>query len=156
MIQSTRFWLLALFALAVTPISSPALAQQDADDPFSVVQRRPAAQDQTAVDTPVYAPAGAFLSREAYLAARGETAEPVLRTRWRIERFDLDGAVQSTETREVVIGDGYVTEATDPGAAVIDFKLERILTRVATLTGPVMRNRPIIGHVHRPLYTFTF
>ncbi|SDM27790.1 hypothetical protein [Maricaulis salignorans] len=156
MTRSTRPWLLALLALAATPVTAPALAQQAADDPFSVVQRRPVAPEETIVEIPVYAPAGAFLSREDYLAARGGTAERVLRTRWRIERFDLDGTEQSDETREVVIGDGYVTEATDPGAAVIDFNQERILTRVATPTGPVMRNRPVIGYVHRQMDTFTF
>ncbi|WP_417471002.1 hypothetical protein [Maricaulis sp.] len=96
------------------------------------------------------------MSRAEYLAARGEIDDRVLRTRWRIERFDLDGTGQSGETREIVIGDGYVTEATDPGAAVIDFRQARILTRVATLTGPVMRNQPIIGHVHRQMDTFSF
>ena len=120
----------------------------------SVFDNTAAAQDE--VEIPAYTPAGAFLNRGNYLAARGATDERVLRTRWRIERFDLDGTVQSTETREVVIGDGYVTEATNPGAAVIDFKQERILTRVATLAGPVMRNRPVIGHVHRQMDTFTF
>ncbi|WP_417495661.1 hypothetical protein [Maricaulis sp.] len=156
MTRSTHSWLLALLALAAAPAATPALARQAADDPFSIVQRSPVAPEEAAAEIPVYAPAGAFLNRDDYLAARGETAEQVLRTRWRIERFDLDGTEQSSETREVVIGDGYVTEATDPGAAVIDFSQERILTRVATPTGPVMRNRPVIGYVHRQMDTFTF
>ncbi|WP_417480985.1 hypothetical protein [Maricaulis sp.] len=150
MTRSTRLRLLAALALASASLCAPALALQTADDPFSVVRQ------SAAVEMAAYTPAGGFLSRADYLASRGEIDDRVLRTRWRIERFDLDGTVQSTETREIIIGDGYVTEATDPGAAVIDFRQARILTRAATLTAPVMRNRPIIGHVHRQMDTFSF
>lgn len=148
--------MLALTALAAAFLPVLAHAQSAAEDPFSVVQARPAATPEPVVEIQLYAPAGAFLSRDAYLAARGEHDEHVLRTRWRVERFGLDGVSQSSRTAEVVIGDSYVTEVTDPGAAVIDFDQNRILTRVATLTGPVMRNRPVIGHVHRQMDTFTF
>jgi len=156
MTRSTCLYRLAALAVAGASLCAPALARQPADDPFSVVRQSPAETVDTVNETPVYTPAGAFLSREEYLAARGETDDRVLRTRWRIERFDLDGHEQSSETREIVIGDGYVTEATDPGAAVIDFRQARMLSRAATLTGLVMRNRPIIGHVHRQMDTFSF
>ncbi len=156
MIQSTRLFLLALTALAVFPSTAPASAQPPAADPFSVVRTQPVAVPEATIETPVYAPAGASLPRAGYLAARGEHDGRVLRTRWRIERLDLAGVSQSSRTSEVVIGDGYVTEVTDPGAAVIDFEQDRILTRVATPTGPVMRNQPVIGHVHRQMDTFTF
>ncbi|WP_417492302.1 hypothetical protein [Maricaulis sp.] len=156
MTRSTCLRRLAALAVAGVSFCAPALALQPADDPFSVVRQSPAGTAAEVVEIPVYAPAGAFMSRAEYLAARGEIDNRVLRTRWRIERFDLDGTEQSGETREIVIGDDYVTEATDPGAAVIDFRQARILTRVATLTGPVMRNQPIIGHVHRQMDTFSF
>lgn len=156
MIQITRVFLFALTALAVFPVPEPLSAQPPAADPFSVLRAQPAAEPEAATEIPPYLPAGAFLSRADYLAARGELEGRVLRTRWRIERFDLAGESQSSRTSEVVIGDGYVTEVTDPGAAVIDFKQERILTRIATMTGPVMLNRPVIGHVHRQMDTFTF
>ncbi|WP_417497024.1 hypothetical protein [Maricaulis sp.] len=156
MTRSTCLRRLAALAVAGASFCAPALALQPADDPFSVVRQSPAGTAAEVVEIPVYAPAGAFMSRAEYLAARGEIDDRVLRTRWRIERFGLDGTEQSGETREIVIGDGYVTEATDPGAAVIDFRQARILTRVATLTGPVMRNQPVIGHVHRQMDTFSF
>lgn len=152
MIRLTRVFLLALAAIAVSPLPALAYVQPPADDPFSVVRTRPDA----VTETPLYTPSGAFLARDGYLAARGQHDERILRTRWRIERFDLDGASQSGRTSEVVIGDGYVTEVTDPGAAVIDFDQDRILTRAATETGPVMRNRPVVGHVHLQMDTFTF
>ena len=156
MIQSTRVFLLALAAMMAAPIPVLAYVQPLASDPFSVVRTQPAANPEDVTEIPLYQPAGAFLARDAYLAARGEHDERVLRTRWRIERFDLDGERQSSQTSEVVIGDGYVAEVTDPGAPVVDFAQQRILTRVPTLTSPVMRNRPVIGHVHRQMDTFSF
>ncbi|WP_339742731.1 hypothetical protein [uncultured Maricaulis sp.] len=156
MIQLTRIFRLALTALAAMSLPALAYAQPAADDPFSVLQAHPAPASEPVTEIAIYTPAGAFLSRDAYLAARGVHDEQVLRTRWRVERFGLDGVSQSSRTAEVVIGDGYVTEVTDPGAAVIDFDQNRILTRVASLTGPVMRNQPVVGHVHRQMDTFTF
>ena len=156
MIQFARVFLSAIAVLVVFPALEPVSAQPAADDPFSVLRPEAAAEPEAAVEIQPYQPAGAFLSRADYLAARGELEGHVLRTRWRIERFDLAGESLSSRTSEVVIGDGYVTEVTDPGAAVIDFKQGRILTRIATMNGPVMLNRPVIGHVHRQMDTFTF
>lgn len=157
MTRLTRSCLISLAAAATLFLPTQALARQPAADPFSVLNApAPDEADTATVEIPIYAPSGAQLSREAYLAARGERSDRVLRTRWRIERLGLDGTEQSTQTSEVVIGDGYVTEATDPHAPVIDFTLNRILSRVSTLTGPVMLNRPVIGYVHRQMDTFTF
>jgi hypothetical protein len=102
-------------------------------------------------------PAGPWLDRETYLAVRGGRDNTVIRTRWRIETTTLEGEPLSSDQREIVIGDGYTTE---PGASedrtVHDFATGRILTRVQSLDGPVMRNTPIVAHVHRQMNTFAY
>ena len=154
MIPTIRLCLLAFAASAVLPVSSPAFATLQEVDPYSIVRAQPVVQEEVE-QTPLYLPAGAFLSRDAYLAARGDRDERVLRTRWRVERLALDGTPVSAHTSEIVIGDGYVTDVTDPQAPAFDFALDRILSRASTLAGPVMRNMPVVGHVHRQMDTFT-
>tara|TARA_R110000868_G_scaffold120773_3_gene320594 strand:+ start:1412 stop:3031 length:1620 start_codon:yes stop_codon:yes gene_type:complete len=155
MIPILRLCLIALAANAAMPATSLALATLQQDDPYSIVRAQPAAENEVE-EVSLYVPAGGFLSRDAYLAARGDRDARVLRTRWRVERLALDGTPVSSQTSEIVIGDGYVTDITDPEAPVFDFAMNRILSRTATLTGPVMRNMPVIGHVHRQMDTFSF
>jgi hypothetical protein len=155
------FGALALAAVMTCP--SQAHAWQDDDAPaFSILA--PAADAETEEAPPAElpqaeradAPAGPWLDRAAYLAARGERSEDVLRTRWRIETASLDGTPQGSEQREIVIGDGYVTEPGDEANTVQDFATGRLLTRIQSLDGPVMRNLPIVAHAHRQMNTFAY
>ena len=151
---------LALILLALTP----ATQAQDPDPGFSILA--PQAEEETdetendANDTAPAAtpdsPAGAWLDRAHYLERRGERSDDVLRTRWQIETTALDGRTMGTEQREIVIGDGYVAEPASDGRTVFDFAQNRILTRIALLDGPAVRNEPIVAHVHRQVSTFTY
>jgi len=116
--------------------------------------------------------AGPWLGREAYLALRsgstaveaeadedavpGEGLAPVRRMRWRVETTTLDGTALDTTQREILIGDGYVTEPGSEQNAVYDFATGRILSRIQSPGGPVMQNRPIVAHVHRQMNTFAY
>lgn len=116
--------------------------------------------------------AGPWLGREAYLALRSgssavaipqdeDTATaaglaPVRRMRWRVETATLDGTPLDATQREILIGDGYVTEPGSEQNAVYDFALGRILSRIQSPGGPVMQNRPIVAHVHRQMNTFAY
>ncbi|MHA6287380.1 hypothetical protein [Maricaulis sp. CAU 1757] len=98
---------------------------------------------------------GAHLDRSSYLEARGIRDASILTTRWQIERSALDGSPLDSETREIVLGDGYAFE-TGADGTVHDFDLNRILSRTQTLDGTVMRNRPVVTHVHRQMNTFAY
>jgi len=164
----------AAYALgALSILLSPAaaaMALQDADetpDPGFSILAPDAGEDgseaSTGAETDDIAPAaetgpaGPWLGRDSYLAARGDRSDAVIRTRWRIETASLEGEPLSSDQREIVIGDGYATE---PGSSedrtVHDFATGRILTRVQSLDGPVMRNTPIVAHVHRQMNTFAY
>lgn len=148
---------------ACVVFSAGALAQDDGEAPaepdpgFSILAPEAEAQAREALaEAAVTSPAGAFLSREAYLAARGERSEDVLITRWQVERSSLGGEALGSETREIAIGDFYVHEAASDGTTIYDFATGRILSRTDTLDGEAMRNLPIVAHVHRQMDTFAY
>jgi len=162
-----RSFAYALGALStLLAAAQPGLAQQ-ADDPqpepgFSILDPD-AEQEEAAAPATDEAPAavqaaiaGPWLDREHYLQARGNRSDTVIRTRWRVETVSVEGERIGTEQREIVIGDGYATE---PGSSdqrtVQDFATGRTLTRIQSLDGPVMRNTPIVAHVHRQMDIFT-
>ena len=158
--------LLAL-AASLLALTGPTPAQKETQQPdpgFSILapQASPdtqADETETPSDTagnPDEGLAGAWLDRDAYLALRGERSDAVLRTRWRIETSGLDGRRIGSEQREIVIGDGYVSEPASEGRTVFDFATDRILNRVALLDGPVLQSQPIVAHVHRQVSTFTY
>ncbi len=162
-----RSFAYALGALStLLAAAQPGLAQQaDAPQPepgFSILDPD-AEQEEAAAPAEDEAPAavqaaiaGPWLDREHYLQARGNRSDTVIRTRWRVETVSVEGERIGTEQREIVIGDGYATE---PGSSdqrtVQDFATGRTLTRIQSLDGPVMRNTPIVAHVHRQMDIFT-
>lgn len=151
MIARTSLSVLAMAFAATAP--APALQQ---DPGFSILAPQAEPEPETAEIQPGDAlPAGPHLSRDMYLARRGERDPSVLRTRWRVQRLSLDNVLQSEEVRTVEIGDGYVTE---PGAAAptLDFALDRMLTPTRTLGGSAMTNHSIAAHVHRQMDIFAF
>ena len=171
MLKLDRHAAYALGALStlLLPVSAAMAVQDPAETPdpgFSILAPdagEDGTADQAGADTQALAPlteagpAGPWLDREAYMANRGERDDTVIRTRWRIETTSLEGDILSSDQREIVIGDGYATE---PGSSedrtVHDFATGRILTRVQSLDGPVMRNTPIVAHVHRQMNTFAY
>ena len=167
MLKLDRHAASALGALLVMLPAPAALALQDTasqPDEFSIFAPQAereaeteAAEDETPAPQAAETLAGPWLDREAYLHARGERSETVIRTRWRVETTTLDGEDLDSEQREIVVGDGYVTE---PGASenrtVHDFATDRTLTRLQSPDGPVMRNTPIVAHVHRQMNTFAY
>jgi hypothetical protein len=156
---------LALPALALLLPATPALALAQAGQPdpgFSILAEQPGIPETTPDQTPPdmsaesYAVVGPHLDRDSYLALRGDTNNAVLRTRWQIVRTALDGTELAREQREIVIGDGYVTETGEAETVIQDFITSRTLTRTPALDGPVMRNEPFVSHVHRQMNTFAF
>ncbi len=163
-----RSFAYALGALSTLLAAAPSGMAQQTDDPqpdpgFSILDpdaERDATTPPATHDTPVVmqaAIAGPWLDREHYLQARGNRSDAVIRTRWRVETVSVEGEEIGTEQREIVIGDGYATE---PGSSedrtIQDFATGRTLTRIQSLDGPVMRNTPIVAHVHRQMNTFAF
>jgi len=163
-----RSFAYALGALSTLLAAAPCGLAQQADDPqpepgFSILDpdaERNEAASPAAEETPAAtqaAFAGPWLDREHYLLARGNRSDAVIRTRWRVETVSVEGEEIATEQREIVVGDGYATE---PGSSedrtIQDFATGRTLTRIQSLDGPVMRNTPIVAHVHRQMNTFAF
>jgi len=154
---------LACSTLAVAGSTALAFAQSEQPDPgFSILAPQAGPTDPTP-DQPApdlsdetYAVIGPHLDRDSYLALRGGTNETVLRTRWQIERTALDGTGLGNEQREIVIGDGYVTETGEAERVAQDFLTGRTLTRVPALDGPVMRSEPFVAHIHRQMNTFSY
>jgi hypothetical protein len=155
----TNFIRIAFSLLAITSLASAASARQDTQpeaDPFSILAPRPAEPvevEEAAETTPP--PAGAHMSRYAYLERRAGHHDQILRTRWRVTRTDLDGTELSTQTRTLVLGDDYAYEAGTDSPTIHDFGLNRILSQATTLDGPVMLNRAIVADVHRKMDVFT-
>ncbi|WP_323762083.1 hypothetical protein [Maricaulis sp.] len=158
-----RHLVLPALALALPGLPAHAMIQAGEPDPgFSILAQptgitEPMPQD-SGPDTrnEDYTVIGPHLTRDAYLALRGSEDSRVLRTRWRIERTTLDGTVLGSEQREIVIGDGYVTETGTAERVIQDFATSRTLTRTPALDGPVMRNEPFVSHVHRQMNTFAY
>lgn len=155
---------LPLAALLLLPtLTAETLGQAGEPDPGFSILAQPAGITELApdADTPDtsdedYTVIGPHLTRDAYLALRGSEDDRVLRTRWQIRREALDGTELGSEQREIVIGDGYVTETGTAERIIQDFTTARTLTRTPALDGPVMRNEPIVSHVHRQMNTFAF
>ncbi|ABI64829.1 hypothetical protein Mmar10_0536 [Maricaulis maris MCS10] len=149
--------------LLLSTLTSAALAQAGQPDPGFSILAQPSGiteptPDENTPDTSNerYTVIGPHLGRDAYLALRGSENDQVLRTRWQIERSSLDGEPLDGEQREIVIGDGYVTETGTAERVIQDFITARTLTRVPALDGPVMRSAPIVSHVHRQMNTFAY
>lgn|GEM_PF-1808881 len=155
---------LPLAALLLLPIlTAETLGQAGEPDPGFSILAQPAGiteltPDEETPDTSDenYTVIGPHLTRDAYLALRGTDDDYVLRTRWQIVRTALDGTELGREQREIVIGDGYVTETGTAERIIQDFATARTLTRAPALDGPVMRNEPVVSHVHRQMNTFAF
>ncbi|OLF81499.1 hypothetical protein AWH62_02175 [Maricaulis sp. W15] len=165
MLRSPALPALALTLSALIDLALPASAAAQAGQPdpgFSILAPQAGRTDPTP-DQPVadlsdetYIVIGPHLDRDSYLALRGGTHDQVLRTRWRIARTALDGTALDSEQREIVIGDGYVTETGESERVIQDFLTRRTLTRVPALDGPVMRNEPFVAHIHRQMNTFAY
>ncbi|MFY0638275.1 hypothetical protein [Maricaulis maris] len=158
-----RSLVLPALVLALPGLPAHAMTQAGQPDPgFSILaQPEPTpdrAPDQTTPDLSeeTYTVIGPHLDRDSYLALRGNRDDVVLRTRWQITRTALEGTALGEEQREIVIGDGYVTETGEAERVIQDFVTSRTLTRVPALDGPVMRNEPFVSHVHRQMNTFAY
>ncbi|WP_291843949.1 hypothetical protein [Maricaulis sp.] len=158
-----RFLVLPALALALFGLPAHAMTQAGEPDPgFSILAQPAGTPDPTPDQPPLdrsaeaYMVIGPHLDRDAYLALRTGTDEQVLRTRWQITRTALDGSELGREQREIVIGDGYVTETGESERVIQDFLTRRTLTRVPALDGPVMRNEPFVAHIHRQMNTFAY
>ena len=158
-----RSLVLPALVLALPGLPAHAMTQAGQPDPgFSILaQPEPTPDptpDQIAPDLSdeTYTVIGPHLDRDSYLALRGYRDDLVLRTRWQITRTALDGTALGEEQREIVIGDGYVTETGEAERVIQDFVTSRTLTRVPALDGPVMRNEPFVSHVHRQMNTFAY
>jgi len=162
-----RFLVLPALVLALPGLPAHAMIQAGQPDPgFSILAEPEPAPDTIPAPTPdrpapdlsdeTYTVIGPHLDRDSYLALRGNRDDQVLRTRWQITRTALDGTELGEEQREIVIGDGYVTETGETERVIQDFVTSRTLTRVPALDGPVMRNEPFVSHVHRQMNTFAY
>jgi len=144
-----------LASLAIVFFVTPSWAYQEpipAGDPFSILA--PVVEEEREAPAMI-GPAAGHLSRQSYLERRSEQSNRVLRTRWNIQRSDLDASDTSSEERVVILGDGYAFEPSSDTQTIHDFALERILNRVNSIDGPVMRNTSIAAHVHRQMDVFT-
>jgi len=145
MLTRSRFLALALIA-ALCP--NAALAQ---DDPFSILAPRTEEAVETEAAPELTPPAGAFLQRDAYLAARGDSVGQVLVLQWRIERAGLDGTNASVDQAEIGIGPDFVYNQTEDDRTITDFSTGRSLN----VSEAGVRNSAIAAHVHRQMNTFT-
>jgi len=144
---------LAFIAIALLPTQSIALQEATpAGDPFSILA--PVIEEESEAPA-LTGPAAGHLSQLEYLERRADRNNRVLRTRWSVQRSDLDGSAAISEERVVILGDGYAFEPSSDTLSIHDFALDRILNTVNSIDGQVMRNTPIAAHVHRQMDVFT-